>query len=64
MFASSWHVYRVDPSGNLRSFDLKVMPGGSNDSLLTVQGRLKDRSRWRCLHKGPVPVLNRELISL
>ena len=34
-------VYRVDPSGNLRSFDMKVTPVDSSEALFTVQGRLK-----------------------
>jgi hypothetical protein len=53
-------VYRVDPSGNLRSFDMKVTPGGSNETLITVQGRLK-KGVMEVVSKGLLPILNREL---
>jgi hypothetical protein len=53
-------VYRVDPSGNLRSFDMKVTPVDSTETLFTVQGRLKGEV-MEVVSKGPIPVLNREL---
>jgi hypothetical protein len=56
-------VYRVDPSGNLRSFDMKVKSRDSGDSLFTVQGRLKD-GVMEVTAKGPVPVLNQKFSFL
>jgi hypothetical protein len=53
-------VYRVDPSGNLRSFDMKVTPGGSNEILCSVQGRLKD-GVMEVVSRGVVPLLNRQM---
>ncbi len=53
-------VYRVHPSGNLRSFDMKVTPVDSSEALFTVQGRLKG-GVMEVVSKGPVPMLNREL---
>jgi len=52
--------YRVDPSGNLRSFDLKVTPDESREVLFTVRGRLKDHT-MEIVSKGPMPVLNQKL---
>jgi hypothetical protein len=53
-------VYRVDPSGNLRSFDLKVAPLNSSETLFKVNGRLKD-GVMEVVSKGPLPVLNQKL---
>ena len=53
-------VYRVDPSGNLRSFDMKVTPVGSSETLFTVHGRLKGEV-MEVVSKGPLPVLNQKL---
>ncbi len=52
--------YRVDPSGNLRSFDLKVAPVESKDVLFTVRGRLKDQT-MEIVSEGPVPMLNQKM---
>ncbi len=52
--------YRVHPSGNLRSFDMKVTPVDSSEALFTVQGRLHG-SVMEVISKGPLPVLNQKL---
>jgi hypothetical protein len=53
-------VYRVDPSGNLRSFDLKVTPRDSNESLFLVRGRLNG-GVMEVVSKGPLPLLNQKI---
>ena len=53
-------VYRVDPSGNLRSFDMKVTPVGSSEILFTVHGQLHG-GVMEVVSKGPLPVLNQKL---
>jgi hypothetical protein len=53
-------VYRVDPSGNLRSFDLKVTPRDSSQSLFLVRGRLNG-GVMEVVSKGPLPMLNQKL---
>jgi len=50
-------IYRVDSSGNLRSFDLRVTPRDSIEPLLTVSGRLKG-GVMEVVSKGPVSILN------
>ena len=50
-------VYRVDPSGNLRSFDMTVTPHESTESLFQVQGRLKG-DVMEVVSRGPLPWLN------
>lgn len=50
-------VYRVDPSGNLHSFDMKVVPRDSVESLFLVRGRLKGQN-MEVTSKGPLPMLN------
>ena len=52
-------VYRVDPSGNLRSFDMKVTPVDSSETLFTVHGRLHG-GVMEVVSK-PLPVLNQKL---
>jgi hypothetical protein len=56
-------VYRVDPMGNLRSFDMKVTPRDSIETLFTVRGRLKG-DVMEVVAKGPVPVLNQKMSFL
>jgi hypothetical protein len=56
-------IYRVDPLGNLRSFDMKVTPRDSNETLFQVRGRLKG-DVMEVVAKGPVPVLNQKLSFL
>lgn len=53
-------VYRVDPSGNLRSFDMKVTPVDSSETLFTVHGQLHG-GVMEVVSKGPLPVLNQKL---
>jgi hypothetical protein len=53
-------IYRVDPSGNLRWFDMKVISHDSNESLFKVMGRLKDGA-MEVVATGLVPVLNQKL---
>jgi hypothetical protein len=53
-------TYRVDPSGNLRSFDVRVNPRDVREDLFTVTGRLKG-SEMEVIGKGPLPILNQEL---
>jgi hypothetical protein len=53
-------VYRVDPKGNLRSFDLDVKSRDSTDTLIAVKGRVKDKKMEITSH-GPVAMLNKSL---
>jgi hypothetical protein len=53
-------IYRVDPSGNLRSFDMKVRPRNSSEELFTVTGRLREGA-IEVIAKGPIPILNQKL---
>ncbi|QEH32807.1 hypothetical protein OJF2_12910 [Aquisphaera giovannonii] len=50
-------VYRVDPSGNLKSFDIKVYPRDLKEDLFTLAGRLKGTD-MEVVGKGPLPILN------
>ena len=52
-------TYRVDPSGNLRSFDMKVKQRESSESLFTVKGRLK-KDIMEVVSEGPVQLLNQK----
>jgi hypothetical protein len=52
--------YRVDPSGNLNSFDLEVKSRESLETLIKVKGQLKG-SKMEVTSKGPVPILNQNL---
>jgi hypothetical protein len=53
-------VYRVDPKGNLQSFDMKVSTADSDDGLFTVEGRLKG-AMMEVTSKGMVSVLDRKM---
>jgi hypothetical protein len=53
-------TYRVDPSGNLRAFDMQVRPRDSTEDLFKVKGRLKD-GVMEVVAKGPLPILNQRL---
>jgi hypothetical protein len=53
-------LYRVDPSGNLTSFDLDVKSREPADSLLKVRGQLKG-TNLEIVSKGPVPILNQNV---
>jgi len=50
-------LYRVDPTGNLRSFELQVKSRESPDSLLKVQGQLKG-DKMEIVSRGPMPLFN------
>jgi hypothetical protein len=50
-------VYRVDPSGNLDSFDLAVQSRESAEPLLKIHGQLKGGT-MEIVSKGPLPILN------
>ena len=52
-------IYRVDSTGNLRSFDVTVTPRDSVETLLAVHGRLKE-GVMEVVSKGPLPILNHE----
>ena len=53
-------VYRVDPRGNLQSFDMKVATADSDDGLFTVEGRLNG-GMMEVTAKGMVSILNRKM---
>jgi len=50
-------LYRVDPSGNLGSFDLQVTSPESFDPLIKVKGQLKG-DKMEIVSRGPVPLFN------
>jgi hypothetical protein len=52
-------LYKVDRSGNLRSFEMKVSPRGTRETLFTVTGQLK-QGTMEVVSKGPVPMLNQK----
>lgn len=52
-------VYRIDPSGNLRSFDMSAAAPDSGEDLVTVEGRL-DGSLMKVAVKGPALILNQD----
>jgi hypothetical protein len=53
-------LYRVDPSGNLRSFDLQVNSRESSGALVKVKGELK-AGKMEIVSRGPVPLLNQTM---
>jgi hypothetical protein len=50
-------IYHVDPSGNLRAFDMKVGPRDMPDSLFKIKGRLKN-GNMEVESSGPIEMLN------
>ncbi len=50
-------VYHVDPSGNLRSFDLNVSSRESSERLINVRGEV-EHGKINIVSRGPVPLLN------
>jgi hypothetical protein len=50
-------IYRVDPSGNLRSFDLNVHSRESSERLINVHGEV-EHAKLNIVSRGPVPLLN------
>jgi hypothetical protein len=53
-------LYRVDRSGNLNSFNMKVTPRDGQETLFTVYGQLK-KGTMEVVSKGPVSMLNQKL---
>jgi len=53
-------IYRVDPSGNLRNFDMRVSVAETAERLFTVAGRLKGQT-MEVEAKGPISMLNQKL---
>jgi hypothetical protein len=53
-------IYRVDPSGNLRSFEMKVTPVDSRELLFNVQGRLHG-AVMEVVSEGLLPIVNQRL---
>ncbi len=53
-------LYRVDPSGNLRSFHSEVRLAASSTVFLEINGKLKNRV-MEVVTKGALPVLNRSM---
>lgn len=49
--------YHIDPSGNLRTFDVLVKSASDPEELLQVEGRLKDRT-FEIVSRGRLPILN------
>jgi hypothetical protein len=52
-------TYRVDPSGNLRSFDIKLKLRNSPEFLFTVTGRLK-KGMMEVVAEGPMQFMNQK----
>lgn len=52
--------YRVDPSGNLKSFDVTVASQETMDPLFQVKGRLR-QGMMEVVAQGPLPILNQKL---
>lgn len=50
-------IYRVDPSGNLRSFDMKIAAPDSGEELVQVEGRLRN-GMMKVTAKGITSILN------
>jgi hypothetical protein len=50
-------LYHVEPSGNLRSFDINVKPRESSERLVSVRGDV-DHGKMTIVSHGPVPLLN------
>jgi hypothetical protein len=53
-------LYRVEPTGNLQSFEIKVKSRESPETLIGVTGQLKGK-KMEIVCKGPVPILNKNL---
>lgn len=52
-------TYQVDPSGNLRNFDLMVESRDLGEQLLHVFGKLRE-GMMEIASEGPLPILNRK----
>jgi hypothetical protein len=49
--------YHVDPSGNLRSFDINVKPRDSSERLINIHGQ-NQKGKMEIISHGPVQLLN------
>jgi hypothetical protein len=49
--------YHVDPSGNLRSFDINVQSRESSERLINIHGQ-NQKGQMEIISHGPVPLLN------
>jgi hypothetical protein len=54
-------LYRVEPTGNLHSFEIEVKSRESPATLIEVKGRLKGK-KMEVVSRGPVPILNKTLV--
>jgi hypothetical protein len=52
--------YRVSPSGNLHSFDVRVTSQESPDDIIKVKGKLKG-DKMEIVSRGPLPLFNKTL---
>lgn len=52
-------VYRIDPSGNLRSFDMSAAAPDTGEDLVAVEGRLEG-SLMKVAVRGPALILNQD----
>jgi len=52
--------YRVDPSGNLHDFDLRVKSREFDDELIEIQGQVKGNT-MEIVSRGPMEILNKDL---
>jgi len=50
-------VYHVEPSGNLRSFEISVRPRESSERLINIRGEV-EHGKMNIVSRGPVPLLN------
>jgi hypothetical protein len=52
--------YRVEPTGNLQSFEIAVKSHESSETLTEIKGRLKGK-KMEIVSRGPIPILNKTL---
>ncbi len=50
-------LYHIDPSGNLRSFDINVRSRESPERLIDIEGKV-EHGKMNIVSHGPVPLLN------
>ncbi len=53
-------TYRVEPSGNLHDFDLRVKSREFGDELIDIQGQVKGNT-MEIISRGPMEVLNKDM---
>lgn len=54
-------TYRVDPSGNLRSFHAEVRMPNAPDGPWRIDGKLKKNQIMEVVSQGPLPILNKTM---